>query len=690
MSLAEEALQPGRAATIRAARDPAAFFRLPVYAGSILLCLCVNYALGNDIAWDTLNYHYYAGFSALHDRFSQDYFAAGPQSYLNPYAYVPFYALVSSGLAALQVSSLLAIAHSVFLWLVYELGVSACPSAKPWTRAAIGLGAVFLGALDPSLMQEVGTSFSDITTGTLVLAGWLLLTRAIQTPALAPALLAGALLGAASALKLSNAVHTMAATALLLMLPRPWPSRFRIGAGYCAAVGIAFIAVNAPWSYRLWQHFGNPLFPMLNNVFRSPEFPVQSFICLRFVPSSILEALWRPFALVNPVAMVHQEAIRADLRYAVLVVLGLVLLARWLWRRSRVLPPRSPSTPPGKDSLVLPALGCALILDWILWLATSGNARYGLPMAAVAAVVLVALLFQLFAAWPKARNYALAAILGTQLLQTCIGADYRYDPFPWNGPWAKVIVPQALTAEPNLFLSIGIQSNSFLVPYLGRGAGVINFSGGYALGQVGANGARVDSLLRRYAPRVRVLATGARLYSAAERRLPTREGLDEVLARLSLRVDPSDCQTIWARGLPHPLEPVVTGKNVLPTEPYPADSTPFVSCRVVGDPQAYERMMAEQSPIDTALDHLEDACPQLFEPRRPLTEHFGHQWRRLYINTDLAAWVVRGELKFNDSVRGEDPVDLGPATAWEQAPRPMICGRRDGHYFARLTQDRSP
>ena len=49
------------------------------------------------MAWDTLNYHLYAGFSAVNDRFAQDYFAAGPPSYFNPYAYVPFYALVSIG-----------------------------------------------------------------------------------------------------------------------------------------------------------------------------------------------------------------------------------------------------------------------------------------------------------------------------------------------------------------------------------------------------------------------------------------------------------------------------------------------------------------------------------------------------------------------------------------------------------------
>src|ERR1700721_1450870 len=102
-------------------------YRLPVYLGCTLLAVVVNYLLGKDMASDTLSYHLYAGFSALHDRFAQDYFPAGPQSYFNPYVYVPLYYLTNSSLTSLEVSSVLAIVHSVTLWLTYELAVTVCP-----------------------------------------------------------------------------------------------------------------------------------------------------------------------------------------------------------------------------------------------------------------------------------------------------------------------------------------------------------------------------------------------------------------------------------------------------------------------------------------------------------------------------------------------------------------------------------
>src|SRR6202044_1625945 len=103
-------------------------FRWQVYLACVVLALASNYLLGKDMAWDTLNYHLYLGFSALNDRFKQDYFAAGFLAYLNPYAYAPFYAMVRADLPALVIGSAFAVAHAIILWLVFELGVAVCPS----------------------------------------------------------------------------------------------------------------------------------------------------------------------------------------------------------------------------------------------------------------------------------------------------------------------------------------------------------------------------------------------------------------------------------------------------------------------------------------------------------------------------------------------------------------------------------
>ena len=132
--------------------------------------------------------------------------------------------------------------------------------------------------------------------------------------------------------------------------------------------------------------FGNPLFPLLNDVFHSPEFTTAPLRHFRFIPDSFADALWRPFAMVDPVPMVQEELAAPDLRYAVLAVLisdAVVALA--------VAPPQralhassAHSRRPPPPSACLAALGCGLAASWVLWLSASGNGRYFLPMASVA------------------------------------------------------------------------------------------------------------------------------------------------------------------------------------------------------------------------------------------------------------------------------------------------------------------
>jgi hypothetical protein len=655
-----------------------------VYIACTVLALTINYLLGKDMAWDALSYHIYAGFSAIHDRFAQDYFAAGPQSYFNPYIHAPFYLLISTGLSPLKISSILALAHSVILWLTYELAVTVCPSTDPRKRLWFGLLAVAFALINPILLQQIGSSFADITTGEFVLAGWLLLARAARTPSTVRVACAGLLCGIATGFKLTNAVHAISGFAVLTMLPLNLRGRIRHGLVYGLALGLGFVIIAAPWSYRLWVRFGNPVFPLMNNIFRSPEFTTEPLHHLRFIPATIAEALWRPFAMIDPVTMVHEEMRAPDPRYAILFILVGVFLYR---RLRRLLTPGSgqPVLPvDGGAARALAALGCGLALDWVAWLSGSGNSRYFLAMSSVAAVVIVAMLFRLFAAEPKVRNYILASILGIQAVQLWMGADYRWNETPWNDQWISVAVPSKLASERNLYLTIGGQTNSFLAPYLAPGAGLINFSGGYTLGAEGAQRVQIDALLNRFTPHIRVLIRGERLYRPDERRTPNRAQVDDALRPFSLRVDEDDCATIAVRGLPPDLEFTLAGSQ--PVVAQSRDTTYLVSCRVAPDGADYSAHTSAHHDIDLALDHLEDACPALFQPRRPNTEYIGDGGLRRYLNTDLTAWVSHGWVKFMHPSKGGDIIYLGRESAWIKAPIQIKCGRRDGAYFAGLQE----
>ena len=657
-------------------------YRAPVYFACTLLALATNYLLGKDSAWDTLNYHLYLGFSAVNDRFGQDYFAAGSLGYLNPFAYVPLYALVRAGLPALLICSIFAIVHSVILWLTYELGVAVCPAKDDRTRLLAGASAVALAFMNPVLMQQIGSCFADITTAELALGGWLLLASAIRAPRVSRILCAGLILGAATSLKLSNALPAVSAFAMLIALPLDWRSKIRYGSLYGISLGLGFAVVAAPWSYRLFTVFGNPMFPMFNNIVRSPEFTTEAMTNDRFAPESIGDALWRPFAMLDPARMVHEELSAPDPRYAILVVLVILFVARWIWRRFREPSPSANKHPLDDSSRVLAAIGCAVGINWMLWLYASGNSRYVLTMACAAAAVVIGLLFLLFKSQPKIRNYILFAIFATQAIQLYFGAEYRWNGTPWGGPWFDISVPRELKTERNLYLSYGIQSNTFVAPFLSEDSGFVNFAGGFTLDPDGANGARVKALIRRFAPNIRVLFDGGSQFNNADSRASRTQTVDGALERFGLNIDTRECATIVIHGLRPELEVQHAGSE--PSDPQLRDTTKLLACRLIANTSEQSANIARQRAVDVVFDRIEDACPKLFRPRRLVTAHDGDAWRRHYGGTDISAWISYGRVKFADYVRPAGVFDIGSESDWARAPLRLECGSRNGVYFAHI------
>jgi hypothetical protein len=158
--------------------------------------------------------------------------------------------------------------------------------------------------------------------------------------------------------------------------------------------------------------------------------------------------------------------------------------------------------------------------------------------------------------------------------------------------------------------------------------------------------------------------------------------VDDALQLYGLRADRDDCATITVHGLPPELE--IRYDTSLPQEPQNRDETEVTTCRLVPDSTDRSALMARQRSVNLIFDRLEDACPELFQPRRLVSVHNGDIWQRLYGATDIVARISKGRVKFSDQIRPHGLIDVGSESDWAKAPLRLDCGKRNGVYFAHI------
>ena len=566
--------------------SPWLVFGLPAF-----LCAAWTVHAGKDVNWDQLNYHYYLPFELLAGRLDQDFFAASAQSYLNPVGYVPFYFMVAAGWHSVLVSIVLAVAHSLSIALLYLIAHRLFPHLPPRDRVVFSCLAAALGAASGVYWMTVGSSFLDPLLAPLTLGGLLLLLRD-------RAALAGALFGAAAALKYSNAVFTLAALPLALAIS--WRASLAYVAGALAAVAL----LAGPWLVALQREFGNPVFPLMNGWFRSPDWLPVNMIGERFGVSGPLALLAFPFRMATLDSGVYSENFAPDLRFA-----ALLAAAVWLGARRGALQ--------RDDWRVLVFFAAALIL----WLATSANGRYGLVVLLLAGLCLARIVERLLPL--RAARVLLGVLLVLQLGITFIASPPRWFLAErWSRSWFPYAVPERALREPALYVTVEILPMAVVAPLLHPASSLVNFRGQHSLP---ADSPRLRALLERHRGHVRVLG---REFDA--------KSYDARLRRIAYVVDPSDCFDVpWQ---PDAGDGISRAANWLAHEKS-SEPLSLRSCalrQVARDPADLER----ERQASAVFDRVEKACPKLFRGQTSVTEPFGSGWSRYYNGLDarLAAY----------------------------------------------------
>ena len=419
----------------------------------VALAVAAALLLGQDANWDLRNYHRYNGYAVLHGRLLQDLAPAQMQSYFSPLLDIVHY-LLMDGLPAPLAAVVLGGWHGLaFLPLA---GIAWIVLAGQPQRAVLAPLLAFAGLCSGAFLSELGTSMADSSTALPVLAAVYFVLAAHAQPdrrgRLPRLLLAGALIGVAVALKLTNAVYAVGLAALLLALPGSLPQRggrLLLVSGSALLVAVLLVGW---WYWRLWQVFGNPLFPQFNAIFQAPLAAPISVADTRWLPRNGGEQLLWPVVFTFFPRRVSEVSLTQCLWLAAYL---LVLVNLWQALRGRRLQAR-----------VVPAMaatGGFVLVAYLCWQLLFSIHRY---------LVVAELLLPLLLWWLLQRVIppARAAKAGKRVLVLCAAVSLLGWPGWGHERWAwqafDVQPPSIPVQDGALVLLVGDEPQGWRVPSL--------------------------------------------------------------------------------------------------------------------------------------------------------------------------------------------------------------------------------
>ena len=336
---------------------------------------------GTDRNWDLQNYQIFASFALLHGRLFVDLAAGQMQGFFNPLLHLPWYL---SRVALHEHPRAFA-----FLWglpaglVAYAfLRVAHLHASVLLRDARARLGAVAataaMGLTGAAFVPGIGLSSGDVwVTLPLLLAYSLILRETIRRDGEGAVRLprlfgAGLLMGVATGLKLTTLPFS---AAMGLMLLATLGLRPALAAG--AATMAGFLAAWLPHATTLWQATGSPMFPLYNQVFRSPDYLEIPLIDARFLPRSALQGVFYPFWWLDKTSSVVTELEMRDWRLA---------LAFTCWPVAAILTTRGAARGMPRASWLLIGT-CALA--YAAWAALFGIYRYLVFLELLAAILVL-------------------------------------------------------------------------------------------------------------------------------------------------------------------------------------------------------------------------------------------------------------------------------------------------------------
>jgi hypothetical protein len=419
-------------------------------AGAVALscaaCAVAAAAFGPDANWDLRNYHHYIAWAWWTARDGLDLAPAQAQTWFNPLLWVPGF-LLGPVLGPIALAALVGALQGLCAAPLLAIAARLLPDVR-FTVRALAVGA---GLTAATFIGQIGASYGDVLLGLLLLCAIALLLESDAQGAvgLRRMLLAGALLGAAPALKLAIAPVALGLCLALPLLATGNAQRLRMLAAVGSIALLVFLLLAGPWMWRLWQDWGNPLFPQFDTVFGNQWLAPDAARDLRFLPADAGAVLLRPLAPLVDWRATSDYRIR-DARIPMLA-LAIGVLA-WRWRRIDAA--RRPA---------LAWLAVSAVLAYAAWLALFGYHRYLVTLEMLAPILLCAV-----AAPGVARRAAVIALV----LAIAVTNPPNHERTP-DAPIGPPVLPAGLVTPDTLIVLSGRAPTAHVLPDLPQFAGAV-------------------------------------------------------------------------------------------------------------------------------------------------------------------------------------------------------------------------
>lgn len=497
---------------------------------------------GQDDNWDLRNYHRYNPYALVHGKIGVDLAPAQWQSYFNPALDMVYYVL-GKLMPAPLVGFAMGALHGLNLLMVLALARHLLAAvAQPGWRLPLLL--TLAACCSPGFLSELGNTMGDNMAALPVLAALLLLVAQWQRllrPGALPVLVgAGLLVGAATGLKLTNAMYALSMCLALLTLAAPWPARLRTAVVFGLAVLAGLAATGGFWFYKMWAVFGNPLFPQFNGVFQGALAAPVGVGDTSWIPKGAVEKLLWPFIItLHPSRTIEVPLSQLiwPMLYLLFAALGLVRLRAAIHGTATALP--------GQVRFAM----AFFVLSYLVWLNLFGIYRYLVPLELVAPLMVWLVAMALLPV-PVARGVAGVGLL---LAAVSIFPVSSWGHAPWQRQSFRADVPVIAQPEQSIVFTVhGDPPMGWIVPFFPKELAFVALGSGFPESR-GYHERVVAMLAARRGPAYVMLDSHQPL--AGEQPAPEHLELvrtidadlldkaGQILARYGMSVDPASCKT---------------------------------------------------------------------------------------------------------------------------------------------------